>query len=258
MRVERTDRRRHTRSDRVAKRVKLLAPEQQDPRTRRMLALDQQPKISAAPSIPIQPSKDIDARIMEVLHTILEMKKAGVTPALVFDVDNTLVDTRYRTMAAARAFVLNGERPLAHATLETVGYLPSETCANNRIDDPDVQRAFADFFDDYFWRESSFTHDQPIEMTIALAQLAEKLGAEIYFLTGRTETFRDLTKDKLEELGLTVKSKEHLIMKSPERDAEGNLEKTEPFKARELRRLDRRKVKVAGYVTEGSRDLRYL
>ncbi len=226
-----------------------------DPRARRLLALDDPTRISR-PAIVLDPTPDIEQRIMELLFGIIDQVAQGLKPALVFDIDNTLLDTRYRTRAAAKAFEVDGVHPFLGPKLAQMEYDPRHTAAT--LKRPELGEAFAQFFDDFFWRKKSFDFDRPIAMTIAFAKLAKALGADIYFLTGRTETYRDLTAKRLAQLGLGEPDVEHLIMKPDKRDRHGRLMRTERFKARQLRKLHAKKIPIAGYMTEGSRDMRYL
>jgi phosphoglycolate phosphatase-like HAD superfamily hydrolase len=210
-------------------------------------------------------SPDASARrLLDLLVTILELRsrRPPRDVTLVFDVDNTLVDTRHRTLAAAKSFTIEvdgvEQMPLAHGTVEAMDYLPADTCRRLGVDDAAVHRAFAEHFESVFWSAASFALDQAIPMPVALAKLAQRLGAQVHFLTGRTETYRKETMAKLEELGIPPASPEHLIMKGAKRDRRGRLERTERFKARHLRRLHRQRLTIAGFVSEGSRDVAYL
>lgn len=196
--------------------------------------------------------------LMKVLLSIVDAQSKGRRVALVFDIDNTLMDTRHRTAEAARSFQFRGLKPMAEASFERVGYRPQDTCKNFEIEDADTIKAFADHFEGFFWKPENLELDQKLEGPVALAKLARLLGAELYFLTGRTTTFRAQTLKQLEDAGIAPEDEKHLIMKSPKRDKAGRLEPTERFKTRELRKIYRQKVRIAGFVTEGSRDMCWL
>jgi phosphoglycolate phosphatase-like HAD superfamily hydrolase len=195
---------------------------------------------------------------MKVLLSIVNAREKGRRVAMVFDIDNTLMDTRHRTAAAATSFVHGGASPMAGVSHDRVGYRPEDTCAANNIHDQPTINAFREHFEQFFWAPSNMELDKPIDGPIALAALARSLGAELYFLTGRTSVFRDQTLAQLERAGIAPESEKHLIMKSPKRDRSGRLESTEKFKARELRKIYRQKVSISAFVTEGSRDMCWL
>lgn len=196
--------------------------------------------------------------LLAVLSTIVAARSKGRRVAMIFDIDNTLMDTRHRTAAAATSFAHGGARPMERATFDRVGYRPEDTCRANGIVDAEVVSAFSEYFNQFFWSPDNMALDRPLETPIALAALAKSLGAELYFLTGRTTDFRAQTLDQLTRAGLGPESEAHLIMKSPKRDRRGRLEPTEKFKAREVRKIYRQKVSIAGFVTEGARDMCWL
>lgn len=196
--------------------------------------------------------------LLAVMSAIVGARAKGRRVAMVFDIDNTLMDTRHRTAAAATSFAHGGARPMETTTFERVGYRPEDTCRANGIVDAEVVSAFAKHFDQFFWSPANMMLDRPLEGPIALAALARSLGAELYFLTGRTSDFRRQTIEQLTRAGIGPESEAHLIMKSPKRDRDGRLEPTEKFKARELRKIYRQKVSIAAFVTEGARDVCWL
>lgn len=198
------------------------------------------------------------SELSKLLASIVDLRAKGRRVALVFDIDNTLMDTRHRTLGAAASFEYGGKKPLAHAALDTVCYRPEDTCKKLGLEDPQAIAAFAEHFGSYFWSAPNMALDQPLEAMVALAKLSRQLGADLYFLTGRTSDFREETAAQLARAGIAPESAGHLIMKSPVRDENGRLENTEQFKARELKKIARSKTTIAGFITEGSRDMCYL
>jgi hypothetical protein len=218
-----------------------------------------------APSPPIPAEVKVDAKslktkseLLKILASIVQLREKGRRVALVFDIDNTLMDTRHRTLGAATSFQYAGKNPLAHATVDTVHYRPEDTCKKLGLEDPEAVAAFCQHFGSYFWTGPNLALDRPIDGVVTFAKLARELGAELYFVTGRTTDFRKETTAQLEAAGIAPESFAHLIMKSPVRDEAGRLEQTEVFKARELKKIARDKVAIAGFVTEGARDMCYL
>jgi hypothetical protein len=112
----------------------------------------------------------------------------------VVDIDYTVTDPRRRTQAAARRFGL-GRVPLAK-----VGYDGLETARYLGLDARTAQR-FQRFWLDYFWSPRHLRLDTALP-TIKLLKEAKAAGAEIVYLTGRTDALKDATRDRLRALGM--------------------------------------------------------
>src|SRR5688572_5854650 len=66
------------------------------------------------------------SELLKLGRTILEEKSKGRRVALVFDIDNTLMDTRHRTLGAAKCFRYGGQQIFAEPAIERIGYRPDE------------------------------------------------------------------------------------------------------------------------------------
>lgn len=124
---------------------------------------------------------------------------------LVFDIDNTVADTRYRTLHVARAFDgLGGTAYFRQLSLADVR-LDGRTTAEGL----GLPAAVAEDFHAYwrsdrgFWCGDCFVHDRPLEPVAALAQRATALGFEVVWLTGRIEALRVPTAHWLDTHGLS-------------------------------------------------------
>jgi hypothetical protein len=138
---------------------------------------------------------------------------AGQRCAIVFDIDNTLVDTRYRTLAAAREFGRRfGIRQLASARIEDIGIDGRSTCLNLGVKGRWIM-AFQAFWLRFFWDPKNFHYDRTIKVTAKLAKRASDLGAEVFYLTGRTELLRDGSRTELQDKKFPNADDAHLIMK---------------------------------------------
>jgi phosphoglycolate phosphatase-like HAD superfamily hydrolase len=165
----------------------------------------------------------------QALRDIQRAKKAGRRVAVVFDIDNTLVDTRHRTWAAVRSFRKNRSALASITDVSQIGY-DGRATARSWLGQRD-SAAFHQHWQRFFWKTSSFRHDQPIEETIALAKLAAAHGAEVYYVTGRTRALHRATVNQLRRLGLPFADRRHVVSK-PRVGV-----KTVPFKRRELAKL---------------------
>ncbi|HOU90461.1 MAG TPA: hypothetical protein PLU22_05415 [Polyangiaceae bacterium] len=166
---------------------------------------------------------------------------------VVSDIDNTVADTRHRTLAVARAF--DAERGSHHfdsLTLERVG-LDGRSTAQRLGLSPAVAAAFQAFWasDRGFWCGARFASDRPIEPVAALLRRAQARGFGVVWLTGRIEALREPTARWLAAAGLPAGE---LVCKP-------NLGvRTAPFKIEILRALRARR-RVAFFMTESAGDI---
>jgi hypothetical protein len=169
----------------------------------------------------------------------------------VFDLDNTLFDTRHRTLALARAFDREHETTcFARLTLARVGRDAAQTCERARMS-LETSEHFQREWLEGFWRAENFALDRPIPSMIRWVWRAREAGAEIVFLTGRLRRYRRATLDQLERAGLRfvragdVRHKPRLSLR------------TTDFKARALAEILRDGF-LGWYVTESRREIGFL
>lgn len=139
----------------------------------------------------------------------------GLRSVVIFDVDNTLADTRPRTQAAAAAFSKRGGpelAPLAQVPLHQVGWDGGQTARRLGLDRGTTTR-FHRFWDTFFWRARSFRFDKPIRQTIQLARWAKAAGADVLYLTGRVQSLQGGTIRQLRRLGLPDADPSHVLCK---------------------------------------------
>lgn len=169
----------------------------------------------------------------------LDRRPPGVGPAtVVFDVDNTLVDTRPRTVAAARAFVDAGHTALtddehrALATLERIDALwDGRRTALALGLSPAAASAFHAFWLRWFWSPDHFPLDLVIPNTAQWLRDAAALGARVVYLTGRIESLAGTTRAQLRQHDLPFADPEHVCCKP------SLAVRTAPFKRDVLRTL---------------------
>src|SRR3954463_11462933 len=65
-----------------------------------------------------------------------------------------------------------------------------------------AERDFTNYWAMAFWDGANFQHDAPMKGPLELARQARAAGAEVIFLTGRTEENRDDTIAQLKAFGL--------------------------------------------------------
>ncbi|MCC7072621.1 MAG: hypothetical protein IT383_14935 [Deltaproteobacteria bacterium] len=194
------------------------------------------------------------------LSDIARLSAQGVKVRCVFDLDNTLFDTRWRTLACARSF------DLAHGTGHFAGLKDDELIGfigKNGRDTalalklpPDVVERFAAHWDVAFWRPEALAFDRPMDPPLHLIAEAMQRGAQVVFLSGRVERhidaqgnvfgFRDASLAQLRAAGIEV-APEQLLLKPDVAT------RTAGFKAEVLRRYDD-EGEIGFFLTEGIRD----
>jgi phosphoglycolate phosphatase-like HAD superfamily hydrolase len=142
------------------------------------------------------------------------LSAGGARSVCVFDIDNTLVDTRYRTRAAAEAFARRhpGARSLAGLPIGAILRDGRSTALRAGLD-PRRAEAFHRFWEGFFWSPRNFRCDAPLSQTVALAARAKAAGAEVYYLTGRIERLKPGTLAELAALGLPDADAKHVLCK---------------------------------------------
>ncbi len=136
----------------------------------------------------------------------------GQPSTVVFDIDDTLSDTRGRTLAIAKAYdQAQGTHHFDTLTVDQVTYPPTQMLRQLGMP-PDEQRRFNAQWQPKFFAEEAMDHDLPIAPMIQLAKEAAEAGAEVLFLTGRSGTQREATVEELARLGLPQAESSHLFM----------------------------------------------
>lgn len=200
------------------------------------------------------------AALQRRMADIARLSARGVKVRCVFDLDNTLFDTRWRTLACARSF--DGAHDTSHfAGLtddELIGFIGKngrETALALGLA-PDVVERFAAHWDVAFWRPEALAFDRPMDPPLHLIAEAMERGAEVVFLTGRVERhideqgrifgFREASMAQLRAAGIEVPP-EQLVLKPDVAT------RTAAFKAEVLRRYDD-EGEIGFFLTEGIRD----
>jgi hypothetical protein len=194
----------------------------------------------------------IDGRkwVSERLAELQKLAKLGVPVTVVFDLDNTVFDTRTRTLNAARAFdEARGTQHFAGCDVGDMQVDGRSTASKLGLPD-DVIEAFAAFWEDSFWTPAHLAHDVPIKDMVELVQRAQATGATVKFLTGRCANFHDDTMIALQNAGLAVDPKD-LVCK-PDMSV-----RTAPFKEQHLKAWSS-SSELGFFVTEGVRDLLHV
>jgi phosphoglycolate phosphatase-like HAD superfamily hydrolase len=169
---------------------------------------------------------------------------------VIFDIDNTLVDTRHRTHAAARAFA--NKHPsgssLASIPFGKVRYNGKQTGKCLGLSSS-MTRAFQRHWNRFFWDPVNFKHDRPIRQTVQLARQAKATGAEVFYLTGRIEPLKTATLSQLRQLGLPDADEAHLMCKPGLKVA------TAPFKQQTVQNMLAKGHDIGWFMSDSRKDI---
>jgi len=172
---------------------------------------------------------------------------------VVFDLDNTLFDTRPRTLAAATDFdARNVSDWFTALALPMVGHDGRATARNPALPPPPepVVDAFALHWDDYFWRPESLAFDTPLHAVVGWAVAAKARGLDVRYLTGRVAYLAAASHEALCRIGLEPAP--GALLCKPDLSF-----RTGPWKCDVLATW-RREARIGWFVTEGRRDLACL
>lgn len=185
----------------------------------------------------------IDTTGSKLLPKLLDESRRKAKPAVVFDLDGTLVDVSYRTLGILKEWLsIHGHtalRPglaqqLAHINLTHVGYSLANAFENSGLDLRDEQVASAFEAAEKYWRKRFFDgralvdFDRALPGAAAFVNRLKESGLTIFYLTGRSaKSMQFGTKEQLRRLGLPL-SDNGLFMK-PNAAVEDHLFKQETF-----------------------------
>ena len=183
---------------------------------------------------------------------------------VVFDIDNTLVDTRPRTLAAARTFLKT--RAAQHGAMRSLGmhlvrFDGKQTATRLGLKGNEA-RAFNSHWERFFWNPKNLKLDTAIKDTVKLAQKARAAGAEVYYLTGRIQALKDGTVEQLQRLGLPDADGDHVICKpNPKPAGPGGKLRFTPtttFKLQQVKRLLGGGGKLGWFMSDSRDDVATL
>jgi hypothetical protein len=196
------------------------------------------------------------ARFDEIEALVREGKKVRC----VFDLDNTLFDTRARTLFCAKQYdEEHGTSYFAGLTLDQVKLDGRATATALGLPDSVIED-FGAHWDHNFWVPEHLVHDLEMRPILEIVAEAQRRGAEVVFLTGRAERFldkdgvergfREATRAQLERAGLAVDDAQ--IVLKPGLDV-----RTAPFKADRMRTWQDDGV-IGFFLTEGRYDIEHV
>ncbi|MFO0727669.1 MAG: hypothetical protein U1E65_28075 [Myxococcota bacterium] len=174
-------------------------------------------------------------------------------PVVVFDLDNTVFETRARTLLALHAYdEARGTHYFDHIkTIAQVGKNGAHSAELAKTVPPELFADVQQFWLDWFWKGENFQHDALFPKVAALAREAKRAGAEVIYLTGRVDRLNTLA--ELEAGKLPFADEAHLVTKGKVGANTGD------FKANWFKELLKDpQVFIGWFMTEGCRDIQSI
>ncbi len=150
-----------------------------------------------------------------VYKRIEDSKNKGLKPLVVFDLDDTLIDCRYRKRFVLREFCaleLNQKAwkdecdKVLSAKLESYEYRVADFLDNLSIDNIEFKSALEKYWLSKYFTNTYLAADEFFPGAIRSLEKMRSLGAEIRYFTGRDEPgMKEGTVKKLNEHGLNDK-----------------------------------------------------
>lgn len=184
--------------------------------------------------------------------------QAGQKVVVGFDIDDTLVDTRPRTIEIARRFAAQHGPPhgpldagqadaFARLTPAGVSHLPAHTARGLEVP-LHVEQAFVEFWRQHFFTPALHGFDAPMPAMKKVVEQLRDAGADLLYLTGRWGALAATTREQLAAHGYPDADEHHVVTRPDDVP-------TTRFKVDYLKRLKLDGQHVALYVTESKRDI---
>ena len=194
---------------------------------------------SSVSKVGLMPNPTYGGAVIDRLIDDAAIRRArGEKVVLLWDADDTLLRPRHRMLATVHAF------GCLEAQLHQMKPTWQETAEGLGLD----QERFFEFWNVFFWKESTILEDRPIWETASRARRAQALGVENMILTGRTEHCKAATKKQLQQLGLkaTVRHKGKIGADTP------------AFKAATVRQLKEQGYYLRFFVSDSPEEIAAL
>lgn len=196
--------------------------------------------------------------VAQRLKEIAALTKLGMPVSVVFDLDNTVFDTRHRTLHALHTFdrqEVAAGRVARFSDVKIDDVLLDAAATATKLQaqlglSQDVIDAAQAVWKTSFWTPANLVHDQPIADMVELIHRAQAAGATVKFLTGRTAPFHQASLDQLRKAGVVLDDDD--VVCKPDVTVQ-----TAPFKEQTMIGWAQ-KAELGFFVTEGVRDLEHM
>ncbi len=177
-----------------------------------------------------------DRRVLwRVVDTVMEARRAGLRPRVVFDLDDTLFDAGARTLAILRTLpedpVLGSRFPglaakLAALEPDAMAYDLGANLDALGIADPEARQAATGFWQARFFTDTWCAEDPPNENAARYVRTLRAAGAGIVYLTGRdVPNMLRGTEESLRRHGFPLGDGVELILKPDAKDDDTEFKK---------------------------------
>lgn len=177
-----------------------------------------------------------DGLCRQVVARVKALAGAGEKPIVIFDLDDTLFDTRSRTLAILRTFP--DEPRLRALALEAIKHGLPETLANAGYSPEEIEGPLGEKIRRHwsygFFKDESLRLDTPIPGGVEFVNALSDAGAHVYYVTGRKVTAEKLSREVLAAAGFPVEPHATLVLK-PIPASGAPKEETSAFKGRVTR-----------------------
>lgn len=194
---------------------------------------------------PVDGKKFLNAALTQIKQRTKQQQRVAVA----FDVDNTLFDTRGRALAIGKKFdAANGTSYFRGKSRKQMGNDARETSTLLKMSKEHAKKFSALWFREFFKGEN-YKNDTQIRKAVDLAKRAARAGADVYYVTARTQSEETFTIAQLQKAGLPTVDADFVVSKPKMND------KTVDYKARELQRIEGEYEFVGFFVTESRKDI---
>ncbi len=192
---------------------------------------------------------DGKAFVAAALEDIRQRVANGEEVRVVFDIDDTLSDSRGRTLHILQEYDRNnGTSHFKDLKLEDVAWDGYSTVVENG-GPKELAKSVGGFWRAKFFDGAMHEHDLPLKEMVDLAKAAKAAGAEVRYLTGRPEEEREHTLPQLIRFGLPDADNTHLTMKPTSKEDTGK------YKAAVFTEWEKDSAHTAFFITESRRDV---
>jgi predicted kinase/phosphoglycolate phosphatase-like HAD superfamily hydrolase len=220
-----------------------------------------QPQLAAEPvAVPAAPRTIGHSYQPQALAALLDRVSAaaaaGRTPIVLFDIDDTLVDSGGRTLRILREFLNQPEirrlypdeskRLLPRLSLENMRFHFSDTAEEAGIFNKSFVEQFGKFWSARFYRDDYLPEDPANPGAVDFVKAVVARGGTAVYFTGRWEDMRPGTEIALRRNGFPEPDGRRVILAMKPDRAEAD----DAFKARELPRLGKLGLVVGGFENE--------
>lgn len=158
----------------------------------------------------------------EVKSLALTIEHQGKQPIAIFDLDDTLINTRDRSLRIINEFILQADvqsrypeetKDLSGLTDDEIGYLMADTLRARSVTNPAFLKEISDFWLARFFTNEYCSNDKPNPGAAQYVRRLHMAGVKIVYLTGRNVSrMHDGTLANLQKHGFPVDDDRAILM----------------------------------------------